>query len=102
MSSSTYTLPEVAALVGVEYRTLHSWVERGLVRPSRPARGTGRPAVLSERDLSLCDLLGRLRKAGCGFPILETAAGEHRLMKRRIVLDLGGGVVLTAPNRTSA
>lgn len=67
------TLPEAAEKAGVEYRTLHSWVERGLLKLSRPPAGTGHPALLAETEVKLCAMLGRLRRAGCELPILEAA-----------------------------
>jgi DNA-binding transcriptional MerR regulator len=92
-----YTLPEVAREAGVEYRTLHSWVQRGLVRPLKAANGTGYPAALSERDVAVCGLLARLRAAGCGFPVLEAAVRACGPREKKVTLYLNGGVVITAP-----
>lgn len=85
------TTPEAADLAGVEYRTLHSWVERGLIQPAYPSTGIGHPAQLTNRDVRLVMLLAALRRAGCGIEILERAAADPE--RRR--LDFDGGVRLT-------
>jgi DNA-binding transcriptional MerR regulator len=96
-SARLYTLPEAAREAGVEYRTLHSWVQRGLVRPLKAAEGTGYPTVLSQRDVAVCSLLARLRAAGCEFPVLEAAVRALGPHERHVTLYLDGGVVIKAP-----
>jgi DNA-binding transcriptional MerR regulator len=90
-----YTLPEAAAEAGMEYRTLHSWVQRGLLSLENPARGTGRPAYLVDHEVELCKVLARLRRAGCGIEILERAAKLHIPGARLTKFELAEGLVLT-------
>jgi DNA-binding transcriptional MerR regulator len=85
------TLPEVADSVGVEYRTLHSWVKRGLLTPTHPANGTGHSARLTDDDVRVARLLARLRRAGCDIRVLKRAAEDVDATE----LYLGEGVVLT-------
>jgi DNA-binding transcriptional MerR regulator len=71
------TLPEIAKRVGVEYRTLNSWVKRGLLAPSiRPEKGIGRPGLWSNQDAARAVLLGALRRRGLDMPGIEAVAAE--------------------------
>lgn len=59
---SIWTLPELSKASGVEYRTLHSWVKRGLLTPSiRPMNGSGVEGLFSDDDLLHACVLGALR-----------------------------------------
>lgn len=78
MTDRPYTLPQAAMLAGIEYRTLHSWVEKGLLPLSQPAEGTGYPALLTDREVTICKTLARLRRAGCGMEILQVAVRAFR------------------------
>jgi DNA-binding transcriptional MerR regulator len=69
------TLPQVARLVGVEYRTLHSWLRRGLVKPSMQASsGTGIPNLFTQEDAVRAKIVADLRLHGVGFELLREAA----------------------------
>lgn len=89
------TLPEAAVEADVEYRTLHSWVGHGLLRLQRPPNGSGRPSLLTDEEVELCCLLGRLRRAGCGMSILRLAVEAHVPDARLTKLPLPEGLTLT-------
>jgi DNA-binding transcriptional MerR regulator len=73
------TLPRLARLVEVEYRTLHSWVRRGLLTPSvQSSDGTGTPNLFTEEDAVAACIIADLRRAGVSFDLLERAAGALR------------------------
>ena len=57
--TKVFTLPEIAKLAWAEYRTLKSWVDRGLLSPNVYAAGggTGRRDLYSERDAEVAVLL---------------------------------------------
>src|SRR5947208_16528153 len=80
-----YTLPELSEALGAPYRTLHSWVERDLVRPSiHRASGTGRANLFDERDALTVCILADLREAGLNFQLIRQAA--ERIYERRHTL----------------
>jgi hypothetical protein len=93
-----FTLPEAAEQIGMEYRTLHSWVRDGLITLTRPAEGSGRPAILTEREVAVCGLLARLRAAGCGLSILEAAVRGigHQSDPDKVDLLLDGDISIVA------
>jgi DNA-binding transcriptional MerR regulator len=69
------TLPQLAAMVDVEYRTLHTWVKRGLIRPSlQSSKGTGTPNLFTPRDAVIARVMADLRKAGVSFDLMNQAA----------------------------
>jgi DNA-binding transcriptional MerR regulator len=75
LASRLLTLPRVADLVGVEYRTLHTWLKRGLLRPSgNESTGTGDPNLFGEADLVHAKVIADLRGSGLSFERLEEAA----------------------------
>jgi DNA-binding transcriptional MerR regulator len=75
MPSEPFTLPEISSLLNTEYRTLHTWVKRGLVRPSvQTSKGTGIPNLFNRRDLVATQVLLDLRKAGVSLALMEQAA----------------------------
>jgi DNA-binding transcriptional MerR regulator len=72
---SLLTLPQIARVVGVEYRTLHSWMARGLLEPSlQKSRGTGSPNLFSRSDAVKAKVIAELRHAGLSFELLERAS----------------------------
>jgi DNA-binding transcriptional MerR regulator len=75
------TLPQVAEAADVEYRTLHTWVKRGLLHPSfHASSGAGSPNLFSFRDALKARILGELRNEGIDLDLLErTAAGLDQL-----------------------
>lgn len=68
-------MPQVAEIVGVEYRTLHSWLKRGLLRPSaQQSSGTGMPNLFETDDLVHAKVIADLRHYGLPFERLTETA----------------------------
>ena len=78
---ASLTLPQVAEAADVEYRTLHTWVKRGLLHPSTHAStGAGSPNLFSYEDTVKARILGQLRNEGIDLELLErTASGLAEL-----------------------
>lgn len=71
------TLPQVAQIIGVEYRTLHSWLRRGLLRPSaQQSSGIGVPNLFSADDVVQAKVIADLRGYGLPFERLSEAADK--------------------------
>jgi DNA-binding transcriptional MerR regulator len=69
------TLPQVAEAVEVEYRTLHTWVKRGLLKPGfQVSTGAGTPNLFTFQDAIKARILGDLRNAGIDLPLVERTA----------------------------
>lgn len=81
------TLPQVAEAADVEYRTLHTWVKRGLLEPSfHASTGAGSPNLFSFQDTLKARILGHLRSAGIDLEMVErTAIGLQKVSE----LDAG-------------
>jgi DNA-binding transcriptional MerR regulator len=75
------TLPQVAEAADVEYRTLHTWVKRGLLEPSfHASTGAGSPNLFSFQDTLKARILGHLRSAGIDLEMVErTARGLQKV-----------------------
>ena len=87
------TLPQLAEAVDVEYRTLHSWVKRGLIAPSlQLSRGTGTPNIFSREDAVKIKVIADLRQAGIWFNVL--AATLERLDEHPTALTDGAMVLV--------
>jgi DNA-binding transcriptional MerR regulator len=72
---ASLTLPQVAEAADVEYRTLHTWVKRGLLHPSfHASTGAGHPNLFSYQDTVKARILGQLRSEGIDLELLERAA----------------------------
>jgi DNA-binding transcriptional MerR regulator len=94
-----YTLPHLAKVVDVHYRTLHSWVERGLLCPSvQESSGTGTHNLFSEEDAVMACVLADLRQAGVKFELLEQAAARlrenNRALREEAYLLVNGDVTI--------
>jgi DNA-binding transcriptional MerR regulator len=77
MASNLLTLPRVAEVIGVEYRTLHSWLKRGILRPSvQESDGTGVPNLFSVRDAVLAKVVADLRQSGVPFSKVGEASAK--------------------------
>lgn len=85
------TLPQLAKRVGIEYRTAHNWVDRGLLAPSILAStGAGHPNYFSGDDLRKAEAFAALRRAGVSVEAMErgdvealaTAVQLWRLVRR--------------------
>jgi len=97
MSPDAYTLPQLSKLLDVQYRTLHSWVERGLLQPSvQQSSGTGVPNLFDQDDAVTACVLTDLRAAGVNFKLLTLAAERLRenkdALSRPAFLLLNGDV----------
>lgn len=101
MIDRLFTLPELASLVDVEYRTLHTWVRRGLLAASnRQAQGSGTRNVFDHRDALDAYVLADLRRAGLELSKLEEVATTLRASRgerenREKVLLINGHVSLS-------
>lgn len=74
-----FSLPEVSERCGVEYRTLHTWLRRGLIQASaREAAGSGTRNELTFSDLVVTKALSDLRRLGLGFDALSSVADRLR------------------------
>jgi DNA-binding transcriptional MerR regulator len=94
-----FTLPQLAKILDVQYRTLHSWVERELLRPSiQQSSGTGTHNLFSEEDAVMASVLADLREAGVKFDLLEQAAarlrGNSRALREEAYLLVNGDVTV--------
>src|SRR5271166_1103813 len=75
LAERTFTLPELALLVGVEYRTLHNWVRRGLLAASlQRAEGSGTRNLFDLADAREAYVLADLRRAGVELANLQAVA----------------------------
>ena len=95
------TLKEIARQEKVPYSTLASWVERGLIEPSRRTGKSGATVVLGDKNVVELRNLIRLRKSGLSLQrarhLMEDlrAAGYNPLSQGIfIVLDRRKGRVL--------
>jgi DNA-binding transcriptional MerR regulator len=100
------TLPEVAEIVEVEYRTLHTWVRRGLLQPSqRSASGTGTPNLFSAQDAVTAKVLADLRRGGIAIDELarvSDALQAHREpLTEDSILLLNGQVDVVADAKSA-
>lgn len=87
------TLPELAKAIDVQYRTLHSWLVRGLIRPSLQAsRGTGVPNLFTFDDAVRAKVIADLRRWGVSFERVLEAARE--LDDHPEALDTGAMVLV--------
>jgi DNA-binding transcriptional MerR regulator len=69
------TLPQIAAVAEVEYRTLHTWLRRGLIAPSvQASTGSGTRNLFSDRDALAARVLADLRRAGLDLDALARTA----------------------------
>lgn len=74
-SDTPLTLPQVAEAAEVEYRTLHTWVKRGLIEPSfHASTGAGSPNLFSFEDALKARILGHLRSVGIDLEMIERTA----------------------------
>ena len=102
-SEQPLTLPQVAEAADVEYRTLHTWMKRGLLPASRQtSTGQGTPNLFSFQDVLKARILGDLRNAGIDLELVErTATGLQKAGELRAddVLLVNGKVQIL-PNGT--
>ena len=97
----TFTLPQLAQISGAEYRTLHTWVRRGLLAPSRQeAVGSGTVNLFDDADaLEVC-MLADLRRLGLSVSALQRLTDGIRRRPVRLTGDelllLNGSVTVLA------
>lgn len=78
-SGVALTLPELAELTGVDSRTLHNWMRRDILSPSRQrAKGSGTKNLFDLRDALFLVMIAELRHGGAEMPALEGIAAELR------------------------
>jgi DNA-binding transcriptional MerR regulator len=79
IATGDFTLPELADLTGIDSRTLHNWMRRGILTPSRErARGSGTRNVFDRRDALFLVILADLRHGGAEITALEEIAPALR------------------------
>ncbi len=97
MPEPTLTLPQLASLTGIEYRTLHTWLSRGLITASyNLVRGSGTQSVFSREDALTACVLADLRRSGLELGKLQKVAEELRepkAMNDQVEVLLINGVV---------
>lgn len=94
------TLPRLAEAVGVEYRTLHSWMKRGLVAPSlQKSGGTGIPNLFTRADAVKAKIVVDLRQAGLSFDRLQDTASK--LDENPVALTEGAMVLVNGSVRVA-
>ncbi len=101
------TLPQLAWAIGVEYRTLHSWVGKGIVSPSiQSARGAGIPNLFSPEDAVKAKVIAGLREGGASFEQLASAAEQLDRQPRALhggaVVLVNGSVSVVAEDRSAS
>lgn len=72
----TYSISQLAALSGLTPRQL-AWMDaQGALKPSVPARGSGRHRRYSEADAAKARLAGALRRMGASSETIAIALGQ--------------------------
>lgn len=78
-NKASFTLPQLAELTGVDSRTLHNWMRRDILSPSRQrATGSGTRNLFDRRDALFLVMLAELRHGGADMSALERVAPELR------------------------
>lgn len=73
-TGGTYTPPQVARALNIPYRTIHHWMESGLLRPEGARRGTPHPATFRGKDLRELAVIAAARRAGVSAQKLRQVA----------------------------
>src|SRR5216684_2072198 len=89
------TLKEIARQEKVPYSTLASWVERGLIEPSRRTGKSGAAVVLGDKNVVELRNLIRLRKSGLSLQrarhlIEDLRAAGYNPLSRGVFIVLDG------------
>jgi hypothetical protein len=97
-----YTLPELAELSGIDYRTLHNWQKRGTLRASQEASGSGSVSLFDEIAARHVLILAELRRSGVEMRVLETVAESIWDLARELgdeqLLVISGGSASATSN----
>jgi hypothetical protein len=73
----TFTLPQIAEIAAIDYRTLHNWQKRGMLRAShQTATGSGTTNRFTPTDALQVLILAELRRSGVEVKILESVADD--------------------------
>ena len=88
-----YTPKEVLQVIEMERKTFDQQVQRGIIKPSVPSRGIGRPAQYSLQDIVVIELTQRLGGVGMS---LKSASNIATFFSGLDILFLGleKGVVI--------
>jgi DNA-binding transcriptional MerR regulator len=74
-----FTLPELAEMSSIDYRTLHNWQKRGMLRAShREANGSGTSSLFDATDALHVLILAELRLGGVEVALLERISSRVR------------------------
>ncbi len=101
-----YSASTAIRVTGVTQRNLEYWDQAGIVVPSVPAAGTGRPRRYSFQDLVRLSVVRRLRKAGLSLQHIQKgiaklrAKGEGDPLSGTVLLA-SGGTLLRRLDKTS-
>jgi DNA-binding transcriptional MerR regulator len=94
MSDETYSLNDLAEAVGIEARTVRSYIERGLL-PSAEARGRG--ASYSKEHLSRLHVIRSLRRARPNIALSEIRIMLQGLTPEQIHELANGSIIAADP-----
>ena len=73
--TQTFTLPQIAQIAAIDYRTLHNWQKRGMLRAShQTATGSGTTNRFTPTDALQVLILAELRRSGVEVRLLESIA----------------------------
>ena len=87
----TYSTTGVAARSGATFRQLDYWVRTGLIEPSVPARGSGRPRTWSEDDLAEVELIVALLDVGMTLDTIRRKGPRRAAKELRRAAELVAG-----------
>ena len=74
-TTRTFTLPQIAEIAAIDYRTLHNWQKRGMLRAShQTATGSGTTNHFTPTDALQVLTLAELRRSGVEVRVLESVA----------------------------
>ena len=93
MSQRSYSLSDLASAVGIEPRTVRSYIERGLL-PSAHARG--RAASYSDEHLSRLEVIKSLRRARPNITLSEIRLFLEGLSPDRLHALASGSITASA------
>ena len=84
----TFTLPQIAEIAAIDYRTLHNWQKRGLIQASdHTASGSGTTNRFTQTDALHVLVLAELRRSGVEVRVLESVTGQVRQLAADIDSD---------------
>ncbi len=81
-TAANITVGEIAKAIGAPSKTVESWVQRGIIKPTHRGIGHGHYSLFSLRDVVAIAVLRDLRQRG--MPTESAAAAANWLMARDI------------------